>query len=145
MAAYVTREELEARFGVQEIADLLDENADGSESASETATLDAAIADASNLIDGYLASRYTLPLSSVPEIVKAWAADIARYKLWEQRAPEEVRQRYEDVVGQLKDVARGHLALPPGSDGNKPSGSLADAIDGFSADRLFTMDTLRDY
>lgn len=145
MADYITRAELEARFGVQEIADLLDDNHDGSESQAEAETLTAAVADASNLIDGYLASRYTLPLTSVPEIVKVWAADIARYKMWEQRAPEEVRQRYEDALGQLKDLARGNISLPPGSDGQTPGVSVADAIDGYSADRIFTMDSLRDF
>lgn len=145
MAAYITRSELESRFGAQEIADLLDDNRDGSESATEAETLTSAVADASNLIDGYLASRYTLPLVSVPEIVKVWAADIARYKLWEQRAPEEVRQRYEDALNQLKDLARGNIALPPGSDGSTPGTSIAGAIDGFSEERIFTMDSLRDF
>jgi phage gp36-like protein len=98
--------------------------------------------DACNLIDGYLASRYTLPLSSVPDIVKAWACDIARFKLWDERAPAEVRTRFEDAVGQLKDVAKGHLSLPPGSNGETPTASGAANMTGFSNTRLFTEETL---
>lgn len=141
MSAYVTREDLERRFGAQEIADLItDDNGD-----EDVERLDAAIADASTTIDGYLASRYTLPLASVPALVTGWAADIARYELWDEKAPEEVRQRYEDVMSQLKDLARGLISLPPGSDGTPQAQSAAGAVDGFSADRIFTMDTLRDF
>lgn len=145
MAEYITREELEQRFGPTEIADLLDDDADETESAAEADSLTAAIADASNLIDGYLASRYTLPLASVPEIVKGWAADIARFRLWADQAPEQVRQRYEDAIAQLKDLAKGLLSLPPGSDGAQPEASGAAGIDYFSNCRLFTEDTLKDF
>lgn len=144
MTAYITREDLEQRFGVDEIEQLLDDDADDSESATETDSLTAAIADASNLIDGYLASQYTLPLSSVPDLVKKWAADIARFNLWDEKAPEEIRNRYDDAIAALKDVAKGNIKLPPGSDGEKPT-SPTTGFDGFSNCRLFTEDTLRDF
>jgi len=142
MAVYITRTDLEQRFGIDEIAELLDDDHDDDESGDESDSLTAAIADASNIIDGYLASQYTLPLSSVPDLVKAWASDIARFKLWDEKAPEEVRARYDDVLAQLKDLARGLISLPPGSDGEKPTASGAANITGFSNTRLFTEDTL---
>lgn len=139
---YITREDLETRYGIDEIAELLDDDHDGSESSTETQSLQPAIDDACTIIDGYVSSRYSLPLVSVPPIIKAWACDIARFKLWDESAPEEVRQRYDDVLAQLKDLARGLINLPPGVDGTQPSGAGGA---GYSNRRLFTERTLRDF
>lgn len=138
--AYITRTDLERRFGATEIADLLDDDADGDEITTEADSLLASIDDACNLIDGYLLSRYTLPLSAVPDMLKSWACDIARFKLWADRAPEEVRKRYEDAIGQLKDLARGLISLPPDSDGDKPTSSGATNMTGYSNARIFNDD-----
>jgi phage gp36-like protein len=127
---YITQTEFEKRFGESELANL-----------TESTDFNAAAADATSLIDGYLASRYTLPLSTVPPMVQSWAADVARYRLWDDRAPEEVRKRYEDVLQQLGQLARGLFSLPPGSDGAKPAGGGI-AFGGYCADRVFTSDTL---
>jgi phage gp36-like protein len=130
---YLSREEFEQRFGLEEIEGLL---ADGNSYAQ-------AERDAAGLIDGYLASRYTLPLASAPLMVKGWAADITRFKLWDERAPEEVRKRYEDALTQLKQVAQGVITLPPGTDGTKPSAGLV--LAGYSNERVFTSETLCGY
>jgi len=114
---YITRSEFEKRFGEAELADLTDEN--------------------------YFSSRYALPLTTTPTIVTAWAADITRFKLWDDHAPEEVRRRYEDVLGQLSALAKGQISLPPGSDGNQAA--MATAFAGYSAERVFTQDTLREF
>lgn len=127
---YVTELQFEQRFGATELADLLAEGNNYVEAEN----------DAAGLIDGYLASRYVLPLTSVPLMVKGWAADITRFKLWDERAPEEVRKRYEDALAQLKQLAQGIITLPPGTDGSKPSGGLI--FGGYSNERVFTKDTL---
>ena len=140
---YIDRTGLEQRFGADEIAQLLDDDRSGTEQPGEAEALARACEDASTLIDGYLASRYSLPLAEVPALVVGWAADIARHRLWDERAPEEVRRRYEDALAQLRDLAAGRLALPPGAGGlpQPPKG----ALDGFSAPRVFTMDSLAGY
>lgn len=130
---YISRSEFEKRFGEAELSDLTDEN-DFTRAAS----------DAAALIDGYLSTRYSLPLASVPTIVVAWAADITRFKLWDDHAPEEVRRRYEDVMGQLAALAKGNIDLPPGTDGTEAGISGAN-FGGYSAERVFTSDTLRDF
>lgn len=127
---YITEAQFEARFGQREYADLL--SAGHGYAHAEN--------DAASLIDGYLASRYTLPLASVPAIVTGWAGDIVRFKLWDQAAPEEVRRRYEDAISQLRDLAAGRLALPPDANGVAVSSGLA--FDGYASDRVFTSDTL---
>lgn len=47
--------------------------------------VDKAITTADSVIDGYLRGRYSLPLSTVPELIKTIAIDIAVYKLYERR------------------------------------------------------------
>lgn len=138
---YIDRTGLEQRFGVAEIAELLDDDSGGTESSAETASLTRACEDATAMVDGYLSSRYGLPLASVPDLVVGWAADIARFKLWDDHAPEEVRRRYEDTISALRDLARSLISLPPGSDGAPVSGSPFNS-DGFSDERVFTAATL---
>jgi phage gp36-like protein len=138
---YIDRAGLEQRFGIDEISDLLDDDAGGIESEADTTSLTRACEDATAMIDGYLSSRYTLPLSSVPDLVVGWAADIARFRLWDEQAPEEVRRRYDDALTQLRDLARGLISLPPGADG-ETAAEAGFASDGFASDRVFTMESL---
>lgn len=106
---YCAKADLEKRFGT-EIAQLLDRNNDGTE---DTGILDTALADTDAEINGYLqGGGYALPLSEVPDLVKAIACDIARYRLWDDRAPEEVRKRYEAAISRLRDIAKGVIRLP---------------------------------
>lgn len=128
--AYITQSQMAARFGEAEIDELV----------TDTATFTRAEAAAAALIDGYLASRYTLPLTIVPPLVIAWAEDLTRYNLWEERSPEEVRRRQEDALAQLKLLAEGKISLPPGADGTLPAEPAAPAY--YSAERVFTSDTL---
>lgn len=127
---YITEAQFEQRFGIGETADLLANGASFAEAEN----------DAASLIDGYLATRYTLPLLSVPMIVTGWAADITRFKLWDDHAPEEVRRRYEDALASLKLVSQGMIALPPGSDGTPAAQGMA--FGGFNAGRVFTSESL---
>jgi|Deesub1362B_J571_1020462.scaffolds.fasta_scaffold00591_26 phage gp36-like protein len=85
----------------------------------EWAKVDKAIQDASALIDSYIGVRYTLPLESIPLILKKICKDITIYELYQQRVsenaisevPEGVRKRYEQAVAFLKDIASGNATL----------------------------------
>lgn len=144
MTDYIDGTGLRHRFGAKEIDDLI-----GADPLAEPVApgdvekLARSCEDATTMIDGYLAGRYTLPLVSVPNMVQGWAADIARYRLWDEHAPEEVRRRFEDALSQLKLLAQGLIALPPGSDGTPAASGLK--FGGYSADRVFTSDTLRGF
>lgn len=129
-ARYCTEAQFSTRFGDTELAELL---AYGNGFASSEN-------DAASLIDGYLASRYALPLLYVPALITGLAADIARFKLWGQRAPDEVRKRYEDALAQLRDIAAGRIVLPPDSTGMQASTGVE--FGGYSAERTMTADTL---
>jgi phage gp36-like protein len=110
VTAYATQADLVERFGSRELAQLTDETA---AAAPDPAEISKALDEASSLIDGYLGSRYTLPLSSVPTMVRKWACDIARCALWKDRAmPDSVVVANRDLaLSQLKDAARGAIVL----------------------------------
>ncbi|MEC7121108.1 MAG: DUF1320 domain-containing protein [Pseudomonadota bacterium] len=134
--AYCDRADLVRRFGESEISDLLDRNNDASD---DDQALSATIADADALIDGYLGSRYSTPLVTVPNAIRAISCDITRYLLWDDNAPAEIRTRYEDALARLKDYSKGVMVLPnvPPAEAN-PSGG----VDFVAEDRVFSRDSL---
>jgi len=105
---YATQADLVDRFGETELAQRTN-RVDGL--TIDTAVLGRALADADAEIDGYLAARYTLPLASAPVVLTRLAADIARYRLYDDGTPEAVRQRYEDAVSLLKRLSSGDVQL----------------------------------
>jgi len=110
MATYAQVSDLIARFGEAEIIDLTD-RADPRTGAVDATVAELALADADAEIDGYVARRYDLPLATVPPVLTRLACDIARYRLWDDRAPDEVRQRYEDATRILREIADGRHRL----------------------------------
>ena len=134
---YCTRGDLVQRFGQTEIADLLDGNNDGQDDQQK---LSSRVQDAEALINGYLGAKYAVPVvGTIPQAIKLLACDIVRYLLWDDRAPEEVRKRYDDAVNRLKDYARGLMVLPelPAAPTNTSGG-----VDYFAEERVFTRDSL---
>jgi phage gp36-like protein len=139
--AYCSESDLKARFGDQEIDDLLDRDND---SSADTNALSSAQADCDAQIDGYLAAKYSTPLSPVPDIIVGIACNVVRYILWGNKAPEEVRKRYEDARAQLRDIARGVITLPSTSTQVETAGGIEYDEDAYD-NRVFTMSTLEDF
>lgn len=108
MTAYATLDELQVRFGVQEMLGIADRDLDG---MVDTAVVTAAIEAASNLIDSYIGQRYALPLDTVPGTLKAACQDLARYELYTMEPTAIVKQRRDQAVAWLKDLAAGRAAL----------------------------------
>jgi phage gp36-like protein len=106
--AYATQADLAARFGEDELAQLTDRAGAG---VPDATVVTRALADADAEIDTYLGARYALPLSTVPSVIARLACDIARFRLWEDRASDEVRRRYEDARRMLEAIARGQVSL----------------------------------
>ena len=78
--------------------------------------IDAAVADAAAMIDGYLAKRgYALPLAPVPGLVTAWCRGIARYLLHKNRTALEskdpIARGYTDALRLLQQTADGKFSL----------------------------------
>lgn len=73
------------------------------------------ITEATALIDGYLARRYTLPLATAPKLLTTWARAIVRYKLHPDRVGDDrtdpVVRDYRDALKFLSLVAEGKFSL----------------------------------
>ncbi|AYA02235.1 DUF1320 domain-containing protein [Acinetobacter sp. WCHAc010034] len=120
---YATEADLVTRFGddIENLKMML---------PSQSSVNDA-IQDATEEINGHIGGRYPLPLPNVPSNLRRMACDIARYRLYFQQPSEEVRQRYEDAIAFLKRVAdnKAHLQIQSPETGqivddepeNKPS------------------------
>lgn len=113
---YATREDMVSRFGELEVRQDTDIEGDGQ---INDAVLTYALRAASDEIDGYIAGRYTLPLSVCPPILTGIACDIARYRLTgtERQCSDEIRDRYRDGIRYLEKVAKGDVSLGAGVSG----------------------------
>lgn len=110
MPVYAVRQDMIDRFGEPEIRQLTDRR-DPPAGAIDDTVLAEALDDADGLVDSHLAGRYTLPLASVPKILKRYACDIARFFLWKDSAGESVRKAYEDAKSFLEQVAAGKASI----------------------------------
>jgi phage gp36-like protein len=139
---YVTAADLTARYGALALLQLTDRDSIG---VADPGMVDAACADATELMDGYLGERYSLPLTPVTGIVKGWACTIAWFKLNVSSPPPEVRTAYLDVIDQLSQARTGKLILQANGvpDAATPVNGAVLATDG--APRQFDHRSLRGF
>jgi len=124
---YATPTDLITRYGSAELIQQTDLAHTG---AYDAATVGRALDDASALIDGYLASRYTLPLGAVPALLVTLCCDLARYALYVDAAPDIVKARRDEAVALLGAIAAGRVRLSVGAQdaaASAPSG-LAEVV-----------------
>lgn len=137
---YATQQDLEDRFGADELIQLTDRTNVG---AIDSTVVSRALGDADAEINGYLAAQYTLPLATVPAVLVRLACDIARYQLGADRVTEAMRERYKDAVSFLKSLSKGdaQLGVATGQAAQPTESGIA-----FTApDRVFSKATLNDY
>jgi phage gp36-like protein len=106
--SYATYEDLLANFGEQELELVTDRDRDGS---PDDGVIEDGLQFADDMIDGYLRSRYSVPIANPPRNLIGVACDIARYRYYQDQPTELVITRYEQAVGWLKDVAHGLVDL----------------------------------
>lgn len=71
---------------------------------------------ATETVDGYLRSRYLLPLNDVPTLVRNICLQLARYWLYSRRPegkgfPDNVKETYSQALKDLERIADGKLHL----------------------------------
>jgi len=103
---YATEADMVKRFA-NDIEELKLMHTDAAVSINE------ALQDAAEEINGYIGGRYPLPLPNVPSNLNRMACDIARYRLYYQQPTEEVRNRYKDAIKFLERVQdeKAHLQI----------------------------------
>lgn len=109
MALFIDKPTMVLLFGEQELIQLTDRH--GVTGAIVDEVLDRAMATADSEASSYVGAAYKLPLPSVPDVLKTFTADIARYYLYDEQATEQVTKRYERAISWLKDVVRGVVNL----------------------------------
>jgi phage gp36-like protein len=136
---YCTQDDLLKLVPELELAQITAESGD----VPDAAVVAEAIAQADAEIDAYLAVRYQLPLAATPARVKALSSGLALYHLYSRRSvmPEVRRQKYEDAVKFLKDVAAGRAEII-GAAGVEVPGAAQDVTEITSATRVFDRDKL---
>ncbi len=110
--SYANASDMMGRYPERDLVQIT--NDDPSKTIVNLAALTQALTDASAEIDGYLESRFGLPLTDPPAVLNRLACDIAMYRLQALRPMHDVadaRQRYDDAVALLLRVARGEVTL----------------------------------
>ena len=109
--------------------------------------IEAAIADADAEIDGYLAKRYTVPISPAPRVLNKFSKDIAVYNLFSRIGIDESTDqkiyltRYNSAIKFLTLVAEGKVSL--GAETDDPKTAAATGFSVHSSTRLFSRDTMK--
>lgn len=142
--SYITQDNLIDRFSERELIQLTDRT-NTPASSIDGDVVNAAIADATALVDSYLAKRYALPLSDVPSVLTRMAGDIARYYLHGSRADKDhpVTVNYRDAVAWLDKVAKGTVQLE--ADGIDAEQAGDGEVRTSGPDRTFTRDSMAGY
>jgi phage gp36-like protein len=138
--AYCTLADIKNKLEEEIIIQLTDEHGLG---VIDTGKVNSAILSADAEIDGLVGTRYQVPVSPVPEILRKYSVDISIYNLFslKRTTPEDVRTRYKDAVAFLTNVSKGVASLGE----NDPAQSTQDKVEISSADRVFTRDRLKGF
>ena len=111
------------------------------------ARVDEAITSADSEIDSYCGTKFSVPFSTVPDIVKKLSIDIAIYNMYSRKVeeiPETRAQRYKNAIKQLESIAKGVISIGEDpapaatSEGGPSTNKTAD-------DRTFTKDKLNGF
>ncbi|MEO5355782.1 MAG: DUF1320 domain-containing protein [Nitrospirae bacterium YQR-1] len=140
---YITATDITVVMQVSDVIALTD---DGDIGVQNTALIESAIVQADSVIDSYLGSRYQLPLSIVPEIVKSIAVSVTVWVLCQRGAfnPTETRIKvYDDAIKFLKDIAKGVAGL--GLEEKTAKNPDSSSTNKTTNDRVFTQDTLKGF
>ena len=144
--AYITQADVENVIPEAELIDLTDDG--GALGAVNTTVLNAAIANAEGIINGYLRKQHeTIPIASPGDLVKDIDLKFTKYNLYKRRRDttadaldEGVRTDFEDAMKILKDIAKG-MVLIDDSESFANTGQVYQS-NKVSTDKVYTSTTL---
>ena len=121
------------------------------DSKINTDVLNLVIQHADDLINGFLRTRYKLPLSFTPPIVQTLSADISAYRVYIRRpsdVPEHIVKNYEKALSLLDKIQSGKILLDlpsehPDEEIQRPA--LAFRTNKTEKDRIFNDNFLRSF
>lgn len=138
---YATVDQMVVRFGEPVLIQLSDPEAQ----ALQADAIGEALADASGVMDSYLARRYSLPLSASAAVLVDCCADLALYRLMRLRpasATEDAKERADAAMDWLKDVGSGRAVI---QELEAPASMPGGSVQVSSSRRLFSREGLHGY
>lgn len=138
---YATESDITKQLPEGDLVQLTDDAGAG---VVDQAVLAAALEDADTEIDGYLGSRYPLPLANPPAILNKQAVDIVIYNLYGRRGgpPEHIAARYKNAIAFLSKVAEGKISLGAGDPDGTGTSAAPQVV---SATRIFSREKLKGF
>lgn len=132
---YIALADLQRILTPAELTQLADDDGDGTPDA---AVVERAIADAQAEVDGYVGTRYPVPLQSPPALVRRLTQDLAIWNLYNRRdLVTDARKAQADAARKLlNNIAQGTvtLGLPKSEQASPPPAMVA-------SERRFTRDS----
>lgn len=111
---YASLQDLVDHYGAQPVVQLADRQQPflGELDAAAVAVVDAALADASAEVDGYVIARYTHGFAQPPRLLSSICRSLAWLILHRDRPTEEALADAAAVRKTLRDIAQGLIMLP---------------------------------
>lgn len=139
---YCTQTQLVDRYGTKMLTDLTDRAVPRS-GAIDAAVVTRAITDAGAEIDGYLATRYALPLAVIPPIINDLAQRVAIYKLHVVNVSQKIADDYKLALASLSNISKGVIKLDVA--GTEPAASTANSVFVQQGGTRLTHDSLKGF
>lgn len=142
--AYATLKNAKDLYGETYVLTSVDRDADGE---PDWQAFTKALNQASSEMDSYLGARYDVPVDPIPSVVNRYCIDIAIFLCSADASTgtDSKRQRYEDAIKWLTNVAKGVVTLgletEDEPDGENPIPQLD--VDTDAGSRLFTRTKMR--
>ncbi len=140
---YCTKDDVYAAVGESHAMRMATDSA-----ADQTATIEGRITDAivraSDRIDIYLRSRYSLPLSNIPDVLKDYCVQMTIYYLASRKGIDlsgtesTIRTNFEDCIKELSKVADGKLDIGIINDSGESSPQASPIV--ISPDSVFDVE-----
>lgn len=136
---YATKADLEKQLSPKELIQLTDDDEDD---VADAGVIEENLATAQAEIDGYLATRYPVPLPEVPKLITRLCVDLTLWRLYARRdlITDARKTQHDDAIALLKRLADGTVTLgvaqpPPAT----PPPSIV------SGARIFTRDSMQGF
>lgn len=140
MPIYATFADMQARYEARDLLELTDPEGTGSPDQNKIET---ALARASALVEGYVASRYgNRSGMPTPPLLVDLTCTLAYHSLWHTGAPDYVTEARKEAIATLRDIAAGKIKLDEGEEVLPPR---PDAIFSSTDQRHFSRDSMEGY
>lgn len=130
---YIKAEDLTEVMSERNLIELTNDNSRATE--MDITVAEKACVYATEIVDGYLRSRYLTPLNQVPTLVRSICLHLARYWLYSRRPegkgfPDNVKETYSQALKDLERIQNGklHLGLLALPQGTESSDSMDDRL-----------------